>query len=430
MKLAEGIRNVVSRVVRSNLCTGCGTCSAICPKNAIQMVIEEKRGIYVPRVDENRCIGCQICLKVCPGYEVDFVGLNSVLFDNMPNDDLVGNCIKCYSGYSCDQNIRYNSSSGGLITSILIYLLENKIITGALVTKMNKDFPLEPQPFIARTREDIIEASGSKYCPVPGNYALREILQSNKADRFAVVGLPCHIHGIRKAQQINTVLKDRIVLCIGLFCGAYSTFRGMDFLIEKINAKKNNIKKLRFRGAGWPGNLILVNNQDEVTQISYPLYSSYLDASFFPLRCTLCIDATNEFSDMSFGDAWLPEFLDDSLGTSIFICRSTNSVALLEKMVCSGVLRADPISIAKLKASQMGLIRFKKLSYRSHSNICKYIFRIRPPLYNGYFRRNSPIIDIRSVYMYNLIILSRCKASQNISDNIKKLSRFISKYHK
>ena len=34
---------------------------------------------------------------------------------------------------------------------------------------MKKDNPLEPEPFIARTREEIIEASKSKYCPVPAN---------------------------------------------------------------------------------------------------------------------------------------------------------------------------------------------------------------------------------------------------------------------
>jgi coenzyme F420 hydrogenase subunit beta len=47
------------------------------------------------------------------------------------------------------------------------FALEEGIIDGALVTRMKKDRPLEPEPFIARTREEIIEASKSKYCGVP-----------------------------------------------------------------------------------------------------------------------------------------------------------------------------------------------------------------------------------------------------------------------
>src|SRR5690606_36009483 len=115
-----------------------------------------------------------------------------------------------------DDNIRYNSSSGGLVTQILCFALEKGIINGALVTKMNKESPLQPQPFIARTKEEIIEASTSKYCPVPANMALKEILSSD-VEKVAVVGLPCHIMGIRKAEMKNNLLKNKIVLHMGIF---------------------------------------------------------------------------------------------------------------------------------------------------------------------------------------------------------------------
>lgn len=41
-------------------------------------------------------------------------------------------------GYSEDFNIRNDSSSGGLVSRFLIWLLENHIIDGAVVTRFDK----------------------------------------------------------------------------------------------------------------------------------------------------------------------------------------------------------------------------------------------------------------------------------------------------
>ncbi|MGB2728538.1 MAG: coenzyme F420 hydrogenase/dehydrogenase beta subunit N-terminal domain-containing protein [Halobacteriota archaeon] len=200
----------IAQVVKDNLCTGCGTCVALCPEEAIKLTINEKKGIYVPELNEKKCNNCGICYEVCPGHEVDFKALNLEIFGKEPEDVLIGNPLNCYIGHTTDWGIRYNSASGGLVTQLLIFALEEGIIDGALVTRMKKDNPLEPEPFIARTREEIIEASKSKYCPVPANIALVEILESEEGEKFAVVGLPCHIHGIRKAEQINKSLKEKM----------------------------------------------------------------------------------------------------------------------------------------------------------------------------------------------------------------------------
>lgn len=133
--------------------------------------------------------------------------------------------------------IRYNSSSGGLITQLLIFALEECIIDGAQVTRMKNDNPLEPEPFIARTKEDIIGASTSKYCPVPANIALKEIIDSKKGEKFAVVGLPCHMHAIRKAEQINKKLSEKTVLHVGIFCGHSSNFLGTKLWLDKFRIK-------------------------------------------------------------------------------------------------------------------------------------------------------------------------------------------------
>jgi len=35
--------NTISQVVKDELCTGCGTCIALCPKKAIKLTIDEKK---------------------------------------------------------------------------------------------------------------------------------------------------------------------------------------------------------------------------------------------------------------------------------------------------------------------------------------------------------------------------------------------------
>jgi coenzyme F420 hydrogenase subunit beta len=223
----------IAQVVKDGLCTGCGTCVALCPNEAIKLTINEKKGIYVPELDEEKCNNCGMCYNVCPGHSVDFKQFNLEIFRKEPENVLIGNYLNCYIGHSKDYDIRYNCASGGLITQLLIFAMEEKIIDGALVTRMKKDNPLEPEPFIARTREEIIEASKSTYCPVPANVALKEILNSKQEERFAVVGLPCHIHGIRKAEQINKSLKEKIYLHIGIFCGHAPNFLGTEYLFKK-----------------------------------------------------------------------------------------------------------------------------------------------------------------------------------------------------
>jgi coenzyme F420 hydrogenase subunit beta len=241
----ETFKNI-SYIVKNGLCTGCGTCEALCPAEAIKLLIDKNKGVFIPQLVKDKCNKCGICLKVCPGHEVDFKELNLEIFGKEPENLLIGNYINCYVGHTNDNNIRYNSSSGGLVTAILIFALEKGLIDGALVTRMRKDKPLEPEPFIARTREEVIEASKSKYCPVPANIALREIMEVE--GKYAVVGLPCHIHGLRKAQRINKKLRERIVLHLGIFCNHAPNFWGTKLLLHRLKIKEDEVIKLDYRG--------------------------------------------------------------------------------------------------------------------------------------------------------------------------------------
>jgi coenzyme F420 hydrogenase subunit beta len=111
-------------VVKHSLCTGCGICVAVCPTSTLQMVKNEKEGIFIPVPGNNRCNQCGICYEVCPGHHVDFDQLNIDIFGKKPVDVIIGNYLQCYTGHAEDHEIRYNASSGGLVTALLLYALD------------------------------------------------------------------------------------------------------------------------------------------------------------------------------------------------------------------------------------------------------------------------------------------------------------------
>jgi len=324
-------------------------------------------GVYVPEVRDERCVRCRICIRSCPGHSVDFARLNLEIFGRQPENPHIGNYIECYTGHSENESIRHNCSSGGLATQILVFALERGLIDGALVVRMRQDNPLRPEPFIARTTQDIISASRSKYCPVPANEALEQVLMED--GRFAVVGLPCHIHAIRKAEQVLPKLKEKIRMHIGLLCSHTVNFEGTKFLLRKLRVE--DVVKLDYRGGGWPGSMLVQVGDGSHLTVPYvgswnaygPVFSSFF---FTPMRCLMCPDQTNELADISLGDAWLPESKHDKSGQSIIVARTENGKDILDFMSSFKAISLRRVDSEKVEQSQEPSLRFKKddLYYR------------------------------------------------------------------
>ncbi|MDR7666072.1 Coenzyme F420 hydrogenase/dehydrogenase, beta subunit C-terminal domain [Methanosarcina sp. Z-7115] len=402
--------NTIKFVIDKESCTGCGTCFSLCPNNAIEMRIDEKKGVYLPRINDTKCNSCGICCKVCPGYEFSYDSLNLEIFGRKPENMLIGNSLNCYAGFSTNESIRFNSSSGGLITQILIFALEKGIIDGALVIKMNKDKPLEPEPFIAKTKEEIIEAAQSKYCPAPMNVALKEILDSDTHEKFAIVGLPCHIRGIRKAQRVNEKLRRCIIFCLGIFCNHTPHFLATSLFLQRYNIKKEDIVTLNYRGEGWPG-FMTVNTTKSTLKIpqrnSWIFIGSYF---FYPKSCLICSDGLCELSDASFGDAWLPEYSSDSKGTSMIIIRNKKILHILDAM--KNEIEIKRINPDKVVQSQARMLCFKKKSLKSRETILRNSSILNNTL-------NPDIIDyILSTYVCFNVYLSSSKIFRKILTKI------------
>jgi coenzyme F420 hydrogenase subunit beta len=333
--------NTVSGVINSGLCCGCGTCYALCPSQAINIQYNSLTGIYSPQISLGLCSNCGVCLKVCPGVEVNYRLLEKKYFGENRSNELIGVYRDCYTGYSCDNKLRFNSSSGGLITELLKVALETRLIAFSCITKaevnsINKE--IEIKPFLADSGEGVYKGIGSKYAPVPLNIAIKDILEKDGA--YGIVGLPCHIHGIRKAQNLFPVLKKRIVFCIGLFCAKNIKLAGTYYLMKKLGIDLSEVKSLSYRGNGWPGGLtveFLDGRNFFVNSENY--YTSDFGAFIMP-RCILCCDHSNELADLSCGDAWQKKF-DDSLGTSVLLVRSSIGEKLVRHAISSKRIKLE-----------------------------------------------------------------------------------------
>jgi len=354
----------IADIKHRGLCKGCGICAGVCPSDALDIRIDSN-GNYSPFLDISRCKKCGLCAKVCPAYPIDMDKFNEFVFGKIPNDTFLGNFINLYVGHSTDSKIRWESASGGLVTSLLIFALEEGIIDGAVVTKMKKDCPLETETTIAQNKEEIVSGNKSKYCPVSFDTAIKEI--NRRHGKFAVVGLPCHIQGVRKAEMADTKLRKKIVLHFGLFCSHNMSFLGTEMLLQRLRARKEDVIKLEYRGGGWPGRLLIILKDGSEKIIPFSDYSSWLLSSFFftPLGCLPCSDATNELSDISFGDAWLPELRNDRIGQSIAITKTEVGEKLMREAFSKEKIKIIPVSDKKVLQSQQGLLQKKtKLAAR------------------------------------------------------------------
>ena len=271
-----------------------------------------------------------------------------------------------------------------------------------------------------QVEEAIVSASKSKYCPVPANIALKGILEAKEGEKFAIVGLPCHLHGIRKAEQVNKKLKERLLLHLGIFCSHTPNFWGTELLLKRLNIKRDDVVKLDYRGEGWPGSMRISQKGGEILLL--PDYWGFTGLDVFtPARCLMCSDQTSELADCSFADAWLPG-LSDKIGKSIVVARTEVGEQFLVKALAKKVVELDEATGSEVKRSQMVTLYFKKKSLKARLNL----FR-RKPLYATNLLKPNFIDYPLSVFTWFNRLLSQNKVSRGVLECSPR--RFLSLYN-
>lgn len=324
--------NNISDIVFNSLCLSCGTCVYVCPQKAVTLQ-ETPGGLLVAKVNDSECTGCGLCLKVCPGDHLN----SGVLPQEI--DPFKGQVLSAYCGKATNTGILNNSQSGGIATALLCYLLGAEEIDNALVTQMPQDGSLRPICKLTSDTSEIMHAQGSKYCPVPLNACLPQAKECDLS-KIAVVGLPCHFHGI-----CNMASKKRYErpLLIGLICERVMSFSAMEYLVKKSGFPRSSVKAMRYKDksfGGWPGNIAITSNNSQKAAVSSH-HRMWCKGVFTPPRCYLCFDKMNVLSDIVLGDAWGVK--EDKQGASVILARTERGIEVIEKAQQAGVIQVDSI---------------------------------------------------------------------------------------
>ncbi|PKP53100.1 MAG: coenzyme F420 hydrogenase [Bacteroidetes bacterium HGW-Bacteroidetes-1] len=366
------VKNIDSlqKLIDNGICNRCGSCVGLSDG---KIIFNNKEGRYLPQIIElpDRET-MDVILEACSGKAFNFPLYNTLLFgSNTPKHIYTGAFRSINIGYSIDPKIRLNAASGGIISALLIYLLRTKEIDGAVVLGMSKEKPWLTQPFIASTEDEILEAAQSKYILSSVNEILPEI--SAFKGRLAYVGLPGQVQSIRALQRMNHPSVKNICYIFGPFYGNTLHFSSIkSFLRSYGEYDYKKIKKLFFRHGEWPGNMRVELNNGKVLQLK-KFHANYLIPFHIVKNSLICTDLTNEFTDVSGGDAWAPVYEERGKGFSMVIGRSEKGEALLKKMQQDGFLNLSPLSLEESIAMHSHGYDLKKRGSFIRMNFLKWI---------------------------------------------------------
>lgn len=328
--------------MNSDLCTRCGSCVGLSEGN---IIFTDREGKYKPSIltEPDDKLSDRL-LHACPGKDFDFRKYREHFYPDAPHfHAYTGPLWSVNISYSTVPEIRNSGASGGMISAILIWLLEKGMIDGAVVTGMSESQPWLTRSFIATTPEEILSAAQSKYIITSVNEILPEI-EAFKG-RLAYVGLPPQVQSIRKLQESNDPSVKNIKYIFGPFYGNTLHFSSVKSFLKSYGIENyGDIKKLYFRHGEWPGNMRVEMNDGRIVQLP-KFHANYLIPFHIVTNSLLCTDLSNEFTDISGGDAWAPVYEERGKGFSMVIARSQKGQEILEAMKKEGLISLSPISI-------------------------------------------------------------------------------------
>lgn len=305
-------------IVDKKDCTGCWGCVNICPKLCITMKID-KEGFDYPIVNESDCIKCKKCINTCPV-------LHKQEKENKP---------VAYACFNKDEEIRKESSSGGVFTLLARNIIEdNGVVFGA---RFNASFDVEHN--YIETLDEIKVFRGSKYVQSRIGYTftqVKEFLEDGRKVLFS--GTPCQIGGLKSFLE-----KDyENLICIDIIChGVPSPMVWNKYKNEISNGRKITNINFRDKTYGWKDYSFRMNFEDGTSYFEKGTENKYIRGFIGDIylrnSCYQCKFKTlHRQSDLTLADFWGIENINknmyDGKGTSFLIINSEIGNQILQRI--------------------------------------------------------------------------------------------------
>jgi len=271
----------------------------------------------------------------------------------------VGTFDRSYILYSASEKTRRNAASGGLVTEVLIYCLENKLIEGALVCKAKIIHgKIRPEFFIATSRKDVLLAQGSKYVATHFSSEALPLIRKFRG-KLAVVGLPCDLRNLDRQIQQDDVLSQKISLKVGLFCGHNSEVELIDRIAAQLEKEAGaRLIDYKFGKGLWRGMIEAVFENGTITRKKTGFFKDYQNLFFFAQKkCFFCNDHFAYHADISAGDIWSYRLKDSPVKFSSIITRDAKSTELVCSMINRELIAGEEIQVEEILDGQSRGIR-------------------------------------------------------------------------
>ena len=399
----EKLLSLERDIIKTGLCTRCGTCVGVCPSEKIHFV--DVLDTCLPETD--RTLSCEecpgYCLDACPGRDVDFPAMNEALFGRQPESYLLGIAEEWHVAWASDPEIRAAGASGGVLTAMVKYLLDEGIVKGVACLIDDLENPLFPKPVIARDMDTLRLAQQSKYSLAPLNVVLRQVEKFDGP--VAYVALPDQVHALRKLQQMEHPSVRNIKVILGSYCGAIQHFTAIAAFLRKNGIRDlERVARVEYRAGAWPGKL-RVTLKDGATFELDKFYANYMTLFYSVERSLLCVDLSNEFADISFGDAWAPRYEERHEGFNLIAVRTDVGKEIFDACREAEVVQTEASSWKDAAEMHSHGLYNKKYAVWSRMTMRRWL--LKPVPYYGYTVDRTLMQKFMGLFIGSVFIFGR-----------------------
>src|SRR3954447_26790940 len=156
MKSLAAESPTLKRVLRGELCTGCGLCAGV-SGGAIAMQ-STPPGYNRPQMRGDLAAAAERTIaEACPGAVV-------APWPKGPGTHPYWGPIRqALAGAAIDPVVRFEGSSGGAISALLIHALKTGVVDRVLHISADPDAPTRNIAVVSRTPEEVLAGAGSRY---------------------------------------------------------------------------------------------------------------------------------------------------------------------------------------------------------------------------------------------------------------------------
>jgi len=298
-------------VIDKGICGRCGACISFCSGGTLNALELSEEGLPC-YADQDKCLRCGICYLICPMTRDMDAEVRRRLEWRPP----IGLYQTITSVRARDDAIQQADSVDGVATALLLYMLENYLIQGAIVSRKPTAFSREP--VVATTREELVSTrvvattgNGSHATGVshleeltdeyttysPALLAVKDLLRPHLSC-VGLVGTPCQVRTVRKMQCLGVAPANAVGYTIGLFCMESLAFGppGRKKLEDRLHIDLEDVDKLNFKE-----DLGITLSDGETVHVPFEETREVTRPA-----CLACTEFANDYADIAIGELGSP----------------------------------------------------------------------------------------------------------------------------